>query len=258
MKEDFYIPNVYLRSDSMTGAENLLALFEWLLAHTAEKPISPFTLISIKLIGLKKLNIKHGYAAGDAALRWISLCLIEEAGAKVYRIGADEFIGLLIDSSRDDHARSCEMVRIRMQEEASLVKLDPPAASIAMIHFSSLEKISPENILGIVFGALFDLRKNPENIFKVFDEDANQITPGLLNDMVLRLVSLGAMLDRSQKLASIDSISGLPNMKAAEEKFETMIQYCKENNEVFSLLLIDGDDLRKYNKISYLEGDKMI
>jgi diguanylate cyclase (GGDEF)-like protein len=148
-----------------------------------------------------------------------------------------------------------------MHEEAALVKLDPPAARIAMIHFSSLEKTTPENILGIVYGALLDLKINPENTFKVFDEDTYQsttITPSLINDMVLRLVSLGAMLDRSQKLVIIDSISGLPNMRAAEEKCETMIQTCQENKEVFSLLLIDGDDLRKYNKVSYLEGDKMI
>jgi diguanylate cyclase (GGDEF)-like protein len=37
-----------------------------------------------------------------------------------------------------------------------------------------------------------------------------------------------------------------------------MIQSHQENNESFSLLLIDGDDLSKYNKISYLEGDQMI
>jgi diguanylate cyclase (GGDEF)-like protein len=261
MNEDFFIPRVYLRSDSMTGAENLLAFFEWLLIHTAEKPIAPFTLISIKLIGLKQLNVKHGYAAGDAALRWVTLCLTEEAGAKVYRISADEFVGLLVEGSRDDHAKLCEKVRTRMHEEAALVKLDPPAARIAMIYFSSLEKTSPEDILGIVYGALLDLKINPENTFRVFDEDTNQsttITPGLINDMVLRLVSLGAMLDRSQKLASIDSISGLPNMKAAEEKCETMIQSHQENKKAFALLLIDGDDLRKYNKISYLEGDKMI
>jgi len=261
MNEEFFIPTIYLRSDSMTGAENLLAFFEWLLTHTTEKPIAPVTLISIKLNGLKQLNVKHGYAAGDAALRWVTLCLTEEAGAKVYRISADEFVGLLIDGLRDDHAELCEKVRLRMHEEATLVKLDPPAAKIAMIHFSSLEKTSPEDILGIVYGALYDLRINPENTYKVYDEETNQSTilkPGLINDMVLRLVSLGAMLDRSQKLASTDSISGLPNMKAAEEKCETMIQSCQENKKACALLLIDGDDLRKYNKIGYLEGDKMI
>ena len=37
-----------------------------------------------------------------------------------------------------------------------------------------------------------------------------------------------------------------------------MIQSRQDDHEPFSLLLIDGDDLSKYNKISYLEGDQMI
>ncbi len=56
MNEEFFIPRVYLRSDSMTGAENLLAFFEWLLTHTANQPVVPFSLISIDVNKLKELN----------------------------------------------------------------------------------------------------------------------------------------------------------------------------------------------------------
>jgi diguanylate cyclase (GGDEF)-like protein len=245
----------------MTGAENLLAFFEWLLNHTKEQPVSPFTLLSLDVLNLKKLNDEHGYAAGDAALRWVTLTLKEEANAKVYRISGDEFVGVLVKGSTQDHAQLCDKVRARLQEEANQVKLDPPAASIAMIHFSSLEKNTPEDILGNIYGSLLDVKRSPEQNFKIYNENTISMTTtktGLINDMIRRMVSLGAMLDKSQRLARTDSISGLPNMIAAEEKCESMIQSHQENKESFAILLIDGDDLRKYNKISYLEGDQMI
>jgi len=261
MEYPIYIDRHYIRSDSMTGAENLLAFFEWLLTHTSEQPIAPFTLLSLDVLDLKELNDEHGYAAGDAALRWITLTLREEANAKVFRISGDEFVGVLVEGSKQDHAQLCEKVRTRLQEEANQVKLYSPAARIAMIYFSGLEKSSPEDILGNIYGALLDVKGSPEHNFKIYDEDKISTTTtktGLINDMIRRMVSLGAMLDKSQKLANTDSISGLPNMLAAEDKFESMIQSHQENNEPFAILLIDGDDLRKYNKISYLEGDQMI
>jgi len=261
MSDSIYIDRHYIRSDSMTGAENLLAFFEWLLTHTSEQPIAPFTLLSLDVLDLKELNDKHGYAAGDAALRWITLTLREEANAKVFRISGDEFVGVLVEGSKQDHAQLCDKVRTRLQEEANQVKLYSPAARIAMIYFSGLEKSSPENILGNIYGALLDVKGSPEQNYKIYDEKKISTTTtktGLINDMIRRMVSLGAMLDKSQKLANTDSISGLPNMLAAEDKFESMIQSHQENIEPFAILLIDGDDLRKYNKISYLEGDQMI
>ena len=261
MNDPFYVDRHYLRSDSMTGAENPLAFFEWLLGHTKEQPVSPFTLISLKLIDLKQLNDTHGFAAGDAALRWITLVLIEEADAKVYRISGDEFVGVLANGSRQDHTELCGKVRARLRKEAIQVKLDSQAAYVAMIHFSSLEKSSPEDILGIIYGALLDVKMSPDKTFKIYDENTT-ITGAtkteLINDMVRRMFSLGSMLEKSQRLANTDSISGLPNMLAAEDKCQSMIQHHQANKGTFTILLIDGDDLRKYNQISYLAGDEMI
>jgi diguanylate cyclase (GGDEF)-like protein len=245
----------------MTGAENPLAFFEWLQKHTKEQPVSPFTFISLAIIDLKQLNDTHGYAAGDAALRWITLVLKEEADAKVFRIGGDQFVGVLAEGSRQDHAELCEKVRARLQKEAKRVKLDSQAVNVAMIHFSSLEKSSPEDILGIIYGSLLDVRMSSDKTFKVYDEKTKLTGTSkteLINDMVRRMLSLGAMLDKSQRLANTDPISGLPNMLAAQDKCTSMIQHHQANKGTFTVLLIDGDDLRKYNKISYLDGDEMI
>jgi len=72
------------------------------------------------------------------------------------------------------------------------------------------------------------------------------------------MVSLGFMLDKSYQQAYTDSITGLPNMRAAMDECESMVQQHLSTQGAFTVLLIDGDDLSKYNKIGYLAGDEMI
>lgn len=261
MKDPLLIPRVYLRSDSMTGAENLLAFFEWLLKYTKITPFDPFTLISLDVVALRQINDRHGYAAGDAALRWITLVLQEEAEAKVYRIGGDEFVGVLCGGSRQRHEELCERVLKRLKAEADLVNLSTQPVHVAMIHFSSLGDSSPEDLLGIIYGSMLEVKNSPDPTFIIYDEqftisDATQSE--LINNLIWRMISLGSILDKSQKLANTDSLSGLPNMVAAEDKCQSMIELGQTGSRTFTILLIDGDDLKNYNNISYLAGDEMI
>lgn len=250
----------HLRADSISGVGNPLAFFEWLLAHTETKPTQPFTLISLDVHHLSLLNETQGREAGNAALRWVALVLLEETEADVYRIGGDEFVGVLIEGSTQSHAALCERVRARLEAEASLVHLELPAAHLAMIHFTDLEKISPEEVLGVIYGAFVDVKSSTEEAVKVFDSATTTATTkvGLINDIVRRMVSLGAMLDTSHRLANTDSITGLPNLHAVKQELRSTFQQHRTEQEPFAVLLMDGDDLSKYNKLGYLEGDKMI
>lgn len=261
MEFPIYDDPQYLRSDSITGVGNPLAFFEWLLNHTEGQPTLPFTLISLDVNNLRQLNKTHGVEAGDAALRWIALVLLEEAQADVYRISGDEFVGVLMEGSTQIHTELCEQVYSRLTTEADQVNLDPPAAHLAMIRFTGLEDISPEDVLGVIFGAFLDLKTDQNQTFKVFDAATTApatTKTGLINDMVRRMVSFGSMLDKSHRLAYTDSITGLPNMHAVTVELNNTLQLHKTTHQSLTILLIDGDDLSKYNKIGYLEGDKMI
>lgn len=251
----------HMRTDPLTGVGNPLAFFEWLQQYSNMKPVPPFTILSLDMINLRELNNTHGHAAGDAAVRWATLVLLEEAEAAVYRISGDEFIGVLAQGSMQHQAQRGEMVYRRLRKEANQVNLDPPGAALAVIHFSGFEAISPEDVLGVVYGALVDVKQDHDQTFKIFDASSTKpVTPvsGLINDMVRRMVSLGSMLDKSQVLAYTDSVSGLPNMHAAMVECEAMLQRHEPQQAAFTVLLIDGDDLGKYNKIGYLAGDQMI
>jgi len=251
----------YLRTDPLTGIGNPLAFFEWLLGYTNLRHFPPFTLISLDIMHLKQLNDSHGHLAGDAAVRWAALVLLEEAEASVFRISGDEFVGVLIGDSTKDREKLGKKVFQRLTKEAAQVNLEPPAASLALIHYSGLERISPEDVLGVIYGALINTKQDHDHTFKVFDAATTEpVEPktGLLNDMVRRMVSLGSMLDESHQLAYSDSISGLPNMHAAMAECESMILKHEANQTAFTILLIDGDDLSRYNKVGYLAGDNMI
>ena len=65
---------------------------------------------------------------------------------------------------------------------------------------------------------------------------------------------MGRVLDVAQKTSYLDSISGLPNMRAALLKMEKEIL----SKQPFSVFLMDGDELTRYNNISYAVGDDMI
>jgi diguanylate cyclase (GGDEF)-like protein len=261
MEQTFEKLPQFHRSDPLTGVGNALAFFEWLLEHSNRQPIPPFSLISLDVKGLELLNKNHGHVAGDVALRWAALVLLEESEAEVYRISGDEFVGVLTEGAQQDHTEYVKRVSRRLCDEAEQVKLEAPAALVVMIHYTGLEEISPKDVLGVVYGAFLEQKTDPTGTFRVFDAGTTKVASdlsGLINNMVARMVSLGSMLEKSQKLALTDSITGLPNMRAALMELEGALDHAESKNVEFVILLIDGDDLSKYNKIGYMAGDEMI
>ena len=69
---------------------------------------------------------------------------------------------------------------------------------------------------------------------------------------------MGRILDKTQQEVYTDSISSLPNLKAALLNMEKAIQNSMASHKLFSILMIDGDNIRAYNSINYAAGDEMI
>jgi diguanylate cyclase (GGDEF)-like protein len=75
---------------------------------------------------------------------------------------------------------------------------------------------------------------------------------------ISRFTSIGAMLDQSNQLAFSDPISGLPNARAAKLELENAIETAKQARTSLSILILDGDTLKKYNQFSFAGGDEHI
>jgi diguanylate cyclase (GGDEF)-like protein len=73
-----------------------------------------------------------------------------------------------------------------------------------------------------------------------------------------QVMEMGKILNKTQQEAYTDAISNLPNMKAALLNMEQTLQNSIKNCESFSVLMIDGDNIRIYNSINYAAGDEMI
>jgi diguanylate cyclase (GGDEF)-like protein len=113
----------------------------------------------------------------------------------------------------------------------------------------------------VFYGAISQLKKSPGAVLKAFDAADTAPVRDLawvVDDVVDRMVSLGLMLDESHHLAYTDATTGLPNMNAAVRQLETTLAQAQSTGKPFAILLVDGDDLKRYNEISYVAGDEMI
>jgi diguanylate cyclase (GGDEF)-like protein len=66
------------------------------------------------------------------------------------------------------------------------------------------------------------------------------------------------MLNVTFRVAYTDPVGNLPNMIATRRKLDLTLAEALSKRQCFSLFLIDGDDLKKYNTISYAAGDQLI
>lgn len=86
--------------------------------HFSRKNHSPLSLLAIDADFFKRINDKHGHAAGDLALQFISEVLFESVRGSDYafRIGGEEFLLLLVDSDLIRAQEIAERIRKRVQD----------------------------------------------------------------------------------------------------------------------------------------------
>lgn len=264
MNEDLEPVDQLFRVDQLAGCGNLFSFAEYLAKHFDRNISSPLSLLSLDINAFSKLNVAKGFDAGDAALRWIGLVLVDETGAPVYRISGDEFVVVLNGAAHAEHAGLGRRVFNRLNDEAPKFGLQVPAASIAIVHYTGEERLLPADVFLQISASLYRVKTDFEKTFNAFY--AAEVSPlgdlsslrWIANLMVERMVSLSAMLDESNRLAHTDPVTGLPNMRAAEQQLARLLARAAAGGQPLSILLIDGDDLKGYNKISYAAGDEMI
>ena len=244
------------RIDALTGCENLLAFLEKLSVSLKETPSEqPFSLLLIDLNRFAEFNNKNGPEQGDRVLRWVSIVL-RDTGLPVYRLSGDEFLVLFTEESFEDRENIARTIFERLKQESIQFNWSKPA-SVVVIHFKN-EKLEIADIWTAISDALFDVKAYDDRGFLV--NYYSHVTAGnsyhlnVINLLTERLLSFANRLDTTHQLAYLDPTSQLPNSRAAEMEMERVINV----ETSFSILFIDGDNLRLYNTISYSEGDQMI
>ena len=249
--------NRYLeRTDPLTRGGNLLAFLETLSGYITKTPTEkPFSLLLIDLNKFAEFNARHGHAQGDRVLHWVSIVL-RDTGLPIYRISGDEFLVLFAEGSLKKREGIARSIFDRLNREGSQFELPNPA-SVILIHFQN-EKLEVADVWIAIGDAMFDVKVYEHSGFLVNTYShvsaGNNYQIRLINMLTERLLSFADILDTTHQLAYIDPISQLPNSLAAEREMEQAIN----NSATFTILFIDGDNLRLYNTINYSEGDQMI
>jgi diguanylate cyclase (GGDEF)-like protein len=130
-----------------------------------------------------------------------------------------------------------------------------------LIHFQN-EKLEIADLWIAISDALFDAKIYGERGFLVntyaHASAINNYQLRVINMLTERLLSFASRLDATQQIAYLDPITQLPNSLAAEIEMKRALEQSRLANDVFSILFIDGDNLRFYNEISYSAGDNML
>lgn len=235
------------------------------LLDLSSTPLSaPLSLLFLDVNFFAEVNNSVGRVVADAVLRWIGIILLEETQADVYRLGGDEFVAILERGEHHDHELAAKHIYDRFNNEAAQFGLRAPVASVTLIQYRLGDKLTSGDFLVHLGTAILDVKESYQRAYKLFRmEDLaptadRRVVEWIANLTLQRLVILGWMLDEAHHLAYTDAVTGLPNMRAAEDQLLAVLEQAREQNTVFTVLLADGDDLREYNKISYAAGDEMI
>ncbi|HSL46308.1 MAG TPA: diguanylate cyclase [Anaerolineales bacterium] len=245
--------------DLLTGCWNLVHFTKGIQVNFGNEDLSPMTMIGIDVHQLRRVNRIHGFERGDQLLRWLGIALRDEMGSTVYRIAGEAFVIVLVGNSAENHDSRARQLFERLNEQAQQLSMNMPVVTMAVIHFPAGTSLST----ALVWKNLNELMEgiDGEEPFRIFDVEPlgdNQAMIRAIELMAERILSLGYMLNVTFRVAYTDPVGNLPNLIATRRKLDLTLAEATSKKHCFSLLLIDGDDLKRYNAISYAAGDQLI
>jgi diguanylate cyclase (GGDEF)-like protein len=114
-------------TDPLTGCPNRQAMRAWFDRWEGVEPVS---VVLVDVDGLKRINEKHGQAAGDEALRLLANVLSSSIrpGDLVVRWGGDEFVALLRGAGHEAAQRRFTRLIATLQDRAETFPYEEPLA----------------------------------------------------------------------------------------------------------------------------------
>ena len=145
--------------DSLTGLPNR-NYFNKILSEIDKPESLPLCVIVGDVNGLKGVNDAHGHIKGDSLLKWTAFVLAQCApnDALIFRMGGDEYVGLLPQTTAE---QAEEFIR---QVDARFIETNDPELKSASIAIGYKIKKSPEeNIDDLVKAADYDMYTTKRN-----------------------------------------------------------------------------------------------
>jgi diguanylate cyclase (GGDEF)-like protein len=236
-----------LRQDAATALPNF---FAFLREAPNVLEVTTGVVLLLDLADLHDVNAELGPAVGDeqvgalaAVLRGLLAEGVSPDTARCYRIGGDEFLLFLPGADGADAERWTAQVNAGL---AATPHRRTVGRSVPRVQGTWVPYPGP---LGGVAGLLATVYREVD---MSHGNEVSSIVPRLLK----RIDETLSLLVEARLQAHTDAISGLPNHRAAESALRAALK--SPLSPSFSVLLVDGDDLRAYNVLGYEAGNQMI
>lgn len=249
--------NFNLFTDPLTGMSNFFALLECDMDSTFE---DSGTIFYIDIVNLSGVNAKFGRETGDAYIKNLSEIINTEIIYKipetikvaVFRSSGDEFIIRLPAELSFDSERIERNINLELAERMYIIGVEGAGIRFSKLEYTS-KITSVYELLRDCNIAMFKLKGAGKS-----DGDLPQWADWMIISMLKKVQETLKLLQYSNSLALEDEISGLPNHRAATIYLDVLYNEYIKNQSPFSVLFIDGDNLKKYNDLGYQYGNEMI
>lgn len=239
--------------DPLTGLPNFLKFID----SDFSEVFSTFGIILIfDIEGMLKINEKYGRNIGDLCLRSLSSSINSVLSSLdnffIFRTGGDEFIAVLPKLTLDELGNIPFIINSRHKEFMAENGLHQHEVHM-LVQCYDRKIDSIESFYELL---LKECNKNITDKHGKFTKD--RLLRNILSNITGRIRDTVASYNDAYHLALTDDISGLPNQRAVKLYLSNLLDEYKIYNTGFSVLFIDGDNLKRYNKLSYETGNDMI
>lgn len=242
-------------TDSLTGLDNLFSLIS---CNPDEIGGKSGSVLFLDIKGLSKVNETYGKPTGDIYIEYLSSILKNEINSDpclhdnthVYRLAGDEFTILFRELHSIDLREMAQRVDGELASRMSLYGVGDCGVRFSFWEYS-------EPIPNISF-----LIKQSNKLLKRYSNENTSELPvwadQLIDRMYINVKETLEMLQETTASSLLDDVTMLPNSKSAKIHLKEELNNYKVKNLPFSILFIDGDNLKRYNELSYESGNNMI
>jgi diguanylate cyclase (GGDEF)-like protein len=243
--------NIYI--DPLTGMSNFFSFIESDACSIFDECGS---VIIFDMVDFTMVNREYGRDIGDMCLKSIGdiiCCILSEYNnAHAYRTDGDEFTVILPKLQPKDAEHTAGLIRKKFRDIMD-------SRGYSNIDVRTLIIGYPCRITTVAQFYQMVFANSISNTQNTACGTAEaRWAQQIIESFTRRIKETLSLFNEAYNLALTDDISSLPNHRAAKMYLTNLIAKCKANGGGFSILFIDGDNLKRYNKQSYQSGNKMI
>lgn len=213
------------------------------------------SVLIIDIAEFMNFNNKYGRANGDICLKSLSDSIYKVLGdskdASVFRTHGDEFT-IIFKTADFDIENICILIKDEFKKVLYTIGLDDSDLHILVLYYEN--RISSiEDYYELLVKRSLAQSEETEDKFT-----GERLLKHIIGGIIGRVRDTLSYYDNAYTIALVDDVSGLSNHRAAKLFLDNLLEEYKSSSLQFSVLFIDGDNLKRYNQISYEAGNEMI